>query len=148
MVFQEVFTNGAHNNCLFNAVKQGLPNHRNSPGLWQQPASSWRQKVLTNLKLDEAFGFADAEARAQTVEIFQECFQPGQMVLADGSRLLAEALGVSHVTQLFTSATISASAFAYICQIAFSRSNIFISVCYRSTYTCLFWMVTGSTWIC
>jgi hypothetical protein len=82
-VFQEVFADGVHNNCLFNAMRQGLPNHLESPGLWQQPASLWRQEVLTNLKLDGAFGFADSKARAQTIEIFQECFQPGQMVLAD-----------------------------------------------------------------
>lgn len=70
-VFEEVLTNEANNNCLFNAANQGLSNCPKSPGLWQQPALSWRQEVLTNLELDEAFGFANAKAQVEMVEMFQ-----------------------------------------------------------------------------
>jgi hypothetical protein len=71
MVFEEVLTNGASNNCLFNAANQGLFNYPKPPGLWQQPALSWRQEVLPNLEPDEAFGFANAKAQVEMVEMFQ-----------------------------------------------------------------------------
>jgi hypothetical protein len=64
-------TSGANNNRLLNAAKQGLSNYPKSPGLWQQPALSWRQEVLTNFELDEAFGFANAKAQVEMVEMFQ-----------------------------------------------------------------------------